>query len=75
MNDTDSQSTCICVLYGQVARLNEREEERRREAPKLREVTDSSAVEFDLARTLLQKQACHPVCSEESHLERFLSFV
>lgn len=81
MNDShdklwlDSQSTCIFVLYGQFARLNEREKEGRRKTPKLRKVIDSSVVEFDLTRTLLQKQACHPVCSEESHLEQFLSFV
>lgn len=47
-------------------------------------VTDPSVVEFDPARThgthththaRIQKQACHPVCSVESHLKRFLSFV
>lgn len=38
-------------------------------------------VEFDPARTHMRKdahihrQACHPVCSVESHLKRFLSFV
>lgn len=50
---SDSQSTCICVPYGLFALLNDREKKRRREAPKLRKVTDSSVVEFDLIEASL----------------------